>query len=287
MGKKAISSAFAQLLRIKRRRMPRKRRPPQSVKPFSLSSDREQNTADRTSHRQNSITKMMNLDDSGWSSLSQRQQRMYNFIQSFIRAKGWPPTLREIGQHIDISSSSIVSYNLRILVKKGWLQRDPVVARGIRIMGTKDFAFKNQGVVQVPVLGCITASKPIPLSTDDNPHTDEMITLMCESIPDPLETFALKANDDSLTDALIGAGDIVVLRRTQEAENGELCVVWRRDTNQIVLKHVYSETGGMVALQSVNSLEKVIYSPKDDAQVQGQVVLILRNYQSVANPHAG
>ena len=284
MGKQAISSAIAQLLGIKTHRMPNRRRPPQHVKPFSLSNDREQNTADRTSHRPYSITQKMNLDDSGWSSLSQRQQRMYIFIQAFIHAKGWPPTLREIGQHVNISSSYVVNYNLRILVRKGWLQRDPEVSRGIRITGAKSYPLKNQGVVQVPVLGCITANKPITISMSDDPYEGELIPLMRESIPDPFETFALRVNDYTLIDALVCDGDIVVLQRAQTATNGELCAVWRQDTKQTMLSHVHYEQGGIVRLQSVNSAERDIHCPKDDVQVQGKVVLILRNYQLGTKP---
>jgi len=283
MGKNVISSAFAQLLGIKTDRMPKKHCRSQNVNLFSRSNHREWSTEERTRRRPNSKSKS-NVDDCGWSSLSQRQQRMYNFIQSFIRTKGWPPTLREIGQQVDISSSYVVNYNLRILVRKGWLQRDPEVARGIRIKGEKGLPLKNQEVVQVPVLGCITASKRIPISTDENPHAGEMIPLMRDSMDDPLETFALRVDDYTLIDALVGDGDIVVLRRTQVAEDGALSVLWRQDTNQTMLKHVYSEKGGMVHLQSVISREMVIHCLKEDVQVQGQVVLILRNYQPTHHP---
>lgn len=280
MRTNAISSAFAQLLGIQTDRTPQRRGRSQNVNLFTRSKHRAWSTEDGTRRRPNSKPKS-NVNDCGWSSLSPRQQRMYNFIQAFIRAKGWPPTLREIGQQVDISSSYVVNYNLRILVRKGWLERDPEVARGIRIKGEKALPLRDEEVVQVPVLGCITASKPIPMPTDDNAHTGEMIPLIRDAMDELLEAFALRVDDYTLIDALVGDGDIVVLRRTQVPEDGALCAIWRRDTHQTMLKRVYSDTGGMVHLQSMDSQEKVIHCSDKDVQVQGQVVLILRNYQSV------
>ena len=275
-----MASAFAQLLGIKTNRAPQKHNPSPPVNRVPRPKNLERKPTEKIRRRPTSTSKS-NGKDAGWTLLSPRQQRMYNFIQAFTRAKGWPPTIREIGHHADISSSFVVTYNLRILVRQGWLQRDPEVARGIRIKGETGLPLQGQHVVQIPVLGCITASRPLPTATNENSHANEMIPLMRDAIPDPAETFALRCDDYTLIDALVGDGDIVILRRTQQTDDGALCAVWRQDTHETLLKHVYPDPDGMVCLQSVDAREKAIHCRQEDVQVQGQVVLILRDCHSV------
>ena len=105
-------------------------------------------------------------------SLSVRQESMLNFIRRYIRESRFPPTIREIGEHVGISSTSVVNYNLNALVKKGFIERDRKVSRGLRLVEPEErevFDLDVRSVVRVPLLGYIAAGDPLPIpesSTD-------------------------------------------------------------------------------------------------------------------------
>ena len=100
--------------------------------------------------------------------LSDRQKRIYDFISKFMRDKGRPPTIREIGGHVGISSTSVVNYNLNILVREGLIQREKEVSRGLRVVGAQAKALAGEiGAVQIPLLGRIGASLPMPMPTEE------------------------------------------------------------------------------------------------------------------------
>ena len=110
--------------------------------------------------------------------LSDKQQRMLNFINEFMDDKGYPPTVRDILRGCDISSTSVVDYNLRVLERQGYLHRDPEVSRGIGIIDRMKSNF-----VKVPILGTIAACQPIPV-----PEADTWdITVSAETLAVPTE----------------------------------------------------------------------------------------------------
>jgi len=210
--------------------------------------------------------------------LSERQQKMYDYIHRFSRDKGRPPTIREIGAQVGISSTSVVNYNLNILVREGLIHREKEVSRGLRVVG-KNGRNNDVDSVQIPLLGRIAAGSPIPVPGEGLTRFDgEMISLTRDIIQEQEGLFALKVKGDSMIDALINDGDIVVMKKQETAENGEMVAVWLREEKETTLKRVYREKK-QIRLQPMNPTMKPFYAPADNVQVQGKVLLVIRQLQ--------
>jgi len=208
--------------------------------------------------------------------LSERQQAMLDFIREFSVASKYPPTIREIGKAVNISSTSVVNYNLNILERKGLIERDRDVSRGLKLVG-EAAATESKDTLRVPVLGRIAAGKPIPVpGTDFAILGDEEIAITRELLPaDTKNVYALQVRGDSMVDAMIGDGDIVVMQHQQQANNGDLVAVWLKDKEATTLKRFYLEKG-RVRLQPANPTMDPIYVDAKNVEVQGKVVLIIR-----------
>jgi repressor LexA len=210
--------------------------------------------------------------------LSDRQRRIYEFISKFMRDKGRPPTIREIGGHVGISSTSVVNYNLNILVREGLIQREKEVSRGLRVVGAQAKALVGEiGAVQIPLLGRIGASLPMPMPTEEGltSHDGETLSLTRELIPDEEGLFALEVKGNSMIDALINDGDIVVMKKQPSPQNGDMCAVWLKDKNETTLKRVYRENR-RIRLQPANPTMKAFYEDARNVEIQGKVVLVVR-----------
>ncbi len=209
--------------------------------------------------------------------LSDRQQKMLKFIQRFGQENSYPPTIREIGEACVISSTSVVNYNLNKLEKAGYIMRDGRVSRGIRLtdeFGPAGVLAANQ--ISIPLVGRIFASEPVPVPDATSQFApDEAITLTRDLVGDTEDLFALEVRGDSMIDAMINDGDIVVMKRQEQADNGDLVAVWLLDNEETTLKHFYLENG-RVRLQPANPTMDPIYADPANVQVQGKVVLVLR-----------
>ncbi|HEY4722235.1 MAG TPA: transcriptional repressor LexA [Anaerolineae bacterium] len=208
--------------------------------------------------------------------LSERQQAMLDFIREFSVASKYPPTIREIGKAVNISSTSVVNYNLNILERKGLIERDRDVSRGLKLVGEAAVT-ESKDTMRVPVLGRIAAGKPIPVPGSDFAILgDEEIAITRELLPaDTKNVYALQVRGDSMVDAMIGDGDIVVMQHQQQANNGDLVAVWLKDKEATTLKRFYLEKG-RVRLQPANPTMDPIYVDAKNVEVQGKVVLIIR-----------
>jgi repressor LexA len=207
--------------------------------------------------------------------LSERQQGILNFIQEFIGENHYPPSIREIGQEVGISSTSVVKYNLDALERKGLIERSSEISRGIRLAG--DLVDQVAEVIQVPLLGRIAAGEPIPVpETDFSPYGyDTTVELTRDIVKDSRNIYALEVKGDSMIDALINDGDIVLMHHQQRVENGELAAVWLRDEEETTLKRFYLE-GNQVRLQPANPTMRAMYYPAEDVEVMGRVVCVIR-----------
>jgi repressor LexA len=210
--------------------------------------------------------------------LSERQRDILDFIREFQRQYGYPPTIRQIGEKVGISSTSVVNYNLNKLEKEGYLTRDLRVSRGLRLVEAVEAAASalNGAVVRIPLVGRIFASQPVPVpgaATSFAP--DEAIEITRGLVKDPENLFALQVRGDSMIDAMVNDGDIVVMRKQEQARNGEMVAVWLNDREETTLKHFYLENG-RVRLQPANPTMGPIYVDPKNVQVQGKVVLVLR-----------
>ena len=210
--------------------------------------------------------------------LSERQKRILGFLEVFTRENGYPPTLREIGQAVGISSTSVVNYNLDVLEKKGHVVRDKIVSRGLRLVGSSAPAVRRarDDVVSIPLLGRIAAGEPIHIpSSDLPPFGYETIELTRSIIEPDADLYALQVRGSSMIDALINDGDIVVMKHQGEAANGDLVAVWLKDEGETTLKRFYLE-GRQVRLQPENPTMEPIYVHPANVEIQGKVVLVIR-----------
>ncbi len=206
--------------------------------------------------------------------LSKKQQDILSFIELYIDENNWPPTVREIQMALKISSTSVVDYNLDALETKGEITRKSGKSRAIELSKRPR---RTQGEF-VPVLGIIAAGIPIPDRKDADPSDQlEIPSYMLRGRPGP-DVFALRVKGESMIDALIADGDIVLIRSAETAETGETVAVWLEAEEETTLKQWYPEPQhGRVRLQPANSTMKPIYTPMDNARVKGKLVGVIRS----------
>ena len=210
--------------------------------------------------------------------LSRRQQQMIDFIRRFLGDHQFPPTIREIGEAVDISSTSVVNYNLNALEKKGLIERDRNVSRGLRLAEEEHRAAAGPRVVRIPLLGRIAAGEPIPVPdqlTDFAVFGDEMVEVAAGMLDDTGDIYALEVRGHSMIDALINDGDIVVMKHQSHADNGDMIAARLREENETTLKRFYLE-GDRVRLQPANPHMAPIYVPAESVEVQGKVMMVIR-----------
>ncbi len=197
--------------------------------------------------------------------ISDKQQEMLAFIENYVAENGYPPTYEEIKIGLNISSKSLVNYHLEALENAALLTRSPNTPRGIRLTGRND-------TVQVPFMGQIAAG--LPAAFAHNGHR-EAIELTCDIVPHRDDLFALKVEGDSMMDALVNDGDIVIMQQQAQAQNGDMVAVRLIDQNETTLKHYYRENGH-VRLQPANPTMSPLFVNPESVAVQGKVVAIIR-----------
>ncbi|MCM8748329.1 transcriptional repressor LexA [Thermomicrobiaceae bacterium CFH 74404] len=207
--------------------------------------------------------------------LSQRQRAILDYIERFLDENGYPPTIREIQHDLNISSTSVVDYNLNVLEQRNLIRRNRNISRGIELVGRRS---AEKRVVRIPLVGQIAAGQPLPVLEEVDPATvNDHIELSVDLVGRSQDgLFALRVNGFSMIDALIGDGDIVVLRRQQTAENGETVAVWLRREQETTLKRFYHE-GDRIRLQPANATMAPIYTTPDNVEIQGKLVTVLRS----------
>lgn len=215
--------------------------------------------------------------------LGERHQKILDFIQEYQRQYRHPPSIREIGENCGISSTSVVNYYLDQLEKTGHIERDRKISRGLRVISQTPFG----EMFRVPVLGRIVAGEPIPVPASDFNYFDaeesvEIATSLMPSREKGKELFALEVQGNSMIDAMVNDGDIVVMKPTQEAKNGDMVAVWLPDKNETTLKYFYKEKEGF-RLQPANPTMKPILIKKSESlEIKGKVVMVIRKVELVA-----
>lgn len=211
--------------------------------------------------------------------LSDRQGRMLSYIQRFTADNGYPPSIREIGKAVGISSTSVVNYNLNRLVDEGLLNRDQNVSRGLRLTDVLGEARMGRSeVVRIPLVGRIFASEPVPLPSTDSAlfGADEAIEITQGLLSSTEGLFALEVKGHSMIDAMVNEGDIVVMKREPDWRNGDMVAVWLKDKQETTLKHIYREQGRL-RLQPANpTMDPIYVESPEEVEVQGKVMLVVR-----------
>ena len=170
--------------------------------------------------------------------LTKKQTEVLDFIKSYIVAHGYPPTVREIGRALNISSPATIQVHLCNLVEKGCIKKENSKNRTIELLVDNEYANKSETVVDVPLLGKITAGSPI--EAIEKPG--EYFSLPAYLIPKDKQVFTLNVSGTSMINAGILDGDIVIVEKQNTARNGQI-VVAMTDDNEVTLKTFYKENG--------------------------------------------
>jgi len=201
--------------------------------------------------------------------LTGRQQEIWSFLVEYVDGHGYPPTVREIGEAVGLASPSTVHAHLANLERAGLLKRDPTKPRALELIGReKPAEAAAVELPKLPLLGQIAAGGP--LLAEQN--VEDQI-----AVPETLRgDFVLRVKGDSMIDAGILDGDLVVVKRAQDARNGDIVVALAGDdesADEATVKTFYRENG-CVRLQPENASLEPIYAPH--VQVLGKVVGVFR-----------
>lgn len=207
--------------------------------------------------------------------LSTRQVSILEYIQRFMNESGFPPSIRDIKDQLQISSTSVVAYNLKKLEERGLINRTDKVSRGIKLPVVEPVATLNTQTRRVNLVGSIAAGQPIP--APDQGETDEYVDVPEDILPSRVrDVYALRVKGNSMIDALIADGDVVLLRYQETAENGQMAAVRVLDRNEVTLKKIYFE-GNQVRLQPANPTMEAWHEQADNVVIQGRVVAVMRS----------
>jgi repressor LexA len=211
--------------------------------------------------------------------LSERQERILQYIRQYLVENRYPPTIREIGRAVGITSTSVVKYNLERLQGKGLLERNEDVSRGLRLkpdpLGS-DLTGLPSRIVEVPKYGIISAGLPIAAAgQQDNPFAGETLTLTRDLVSSDAGIYALQVKGDSMIDALVYDGDWVVIRHDTAPHPRDMIVAWLKDREETTLKYYFPE-GRTVRLQPANPAYLPITVEADQLVIQGKVIAVVR-----------
>ncbi|HEY60324.1 MAG TPA: repressor LexA [Anaerolineae bacterium] len=234
--------------------------------------------------------------------LGKRHKMIMQFLGQFQTENGYSPSIREIGEAIGVKSTSLVDYYLKQLVKKDYISREQHISRSICIKKPLEAARQvatrvTENISQVrsaidelfsiPVLGRIVASEPIPMPSSDVSYFDpessvEIARSLLPTREQAEELFALEVQGDSMIDAMINDGDLVIMKSSNQAENGEMVAVWLDDKDETTLKYFYKEPN-RIRLQPANpSMGPIYVENPASLRIMGKVVMVIRKIKSYA-----
>jgi repressor LexA len=224
--------------------------------------------------------------------LSERQRFIHSFIREYMQEHGYAPSIREIKGEVERAglvrtasgntSTSVVDYNLRALEEAGYIRRDRNKSRAIELVDTTGRGRNKQPAFLIPIAPSpIAAGSPIPVLEDIRmgAATDDMVEVTGDflgrhaSHVDRL--YALRVKGQSMIDALINDGDLVILEAQETAENGQTVAAWLKSEQEATLKRFYLEEG-RVRLQPANTTMQPIFTDPDNVEIKGRVVGVIR-----------
>jgi repressor LexA len=203
--------------------------------------------------------------------LTERQQQVLDYIRSTVDVRGYPPSVREIGEAVGLSSPSSVHAQLNTLVQAGMIKKDPSKPRAIMIVDeTPAPAVQDRRMRDVPVLGRIAAGTPI-LAAE---HIDEVMPLPTELVGDG-PVFLLEVKGDSMVDAGIHEGDLVAIHKQPDARDGEIvaCLI---DGEEATVKRLHRKDGKLYLHSENPAYDPMVFS--EGVELIGKVVSVLRRY---------
>ncbi len=214
---------------------------------------------------------------------SDKPERILAFLQDYFTRYHYPPSVRDIVEGCQLSSTSVADYNLKILEREGHIRRDRERARTISLTQPVNPIQPTQvesGVasLEVPLMGSIAAgTRSLVPEGVDAKHAESKIAVTSDMLDgrDPERVFALTVRGNSMIDALIANNDTVILEEAKNISNGQMAAVWLREENICTLKRLFYEQG-KVRLQPENPTMEPIFTDESNMQIQGRVVSIIR-----------
>jgi repressor LexA len=220
--------------------------------------------------------------------ITEKHIKVLQFVNDYQTKYGRPPSIREIGEKVKISSTSVVNYYLEQLEKNEYIERDDRVSRGMRLTEKVNEVLQvATDMLRVPILGPIAAGPlmlvPEPGVNYMNDNEYDAVDIARSLLPSKEkgnDLYALEVKGDSMIDAMINDGDIVVMKPALEAKNGEMVAV--RLDDEYTLKYFFKEKD-RYRLQPANPAMKPIMVKKTEPiEIKGKVVMVIRKMEKVA-----
>ena len=185
--------------------------------------------------------------------LTAKQNVILDILKKLIAKNGYPPTVREIGEKANLHSPATIHFHLKKLEEKGYIKQDPKKNRTIEILVPNEYLEKNENVVDVPLLGKVTAGTPIEAIETPN----EYFSLPANLINTKNNVFTLKVQGDSMINVGIYDGDILIVERKNTANNGDTVVAMNED-NEVTVKTFYKEKDHIRLQPENDTMEPII-----------------------------
>ncbi|MFF3024598.1 transcriptional repressor LexA [Gottfriedia sp. NPDC057948] len=211
--------------------------------------------------------------------LSKRQAEILAYIKDEVKIKGYPPSVREIAEAVGLASSSTVHGHLERLEQKGYIRRDPTKPRAIEILGDTATVVNEvqasyneiyNDIINIPVIGKVTAG--IPITAVEN--VEEYFPLPTSVAPSNEQVFMLRVEGDSMINAGILNGDLVIVKKQFTAENGEIVVAMTEDSEATV-KRFYKESDHFRLQPENDALFPILLK---QVSILGKVIGVYRTY---------
>jgi repressor LexA len=201
--------------------------------------------------------------------MSGNREKILTLIRDFRAAKGYSPTVREIAEQAGITSTSVVQYHLDRLERDGAITRQKDKFRSILL--PDDRAPRTE----VPLLGTIAAGQPVWVPAADAWASAERVSVPADAVAGKTNIFALRVRGNSMVDAMIAEGDIVLMEQPRDVRNGDVVAAWLKNEQEVTLKKIYYEEG-RVRLQPCNPYMLPIWHKATNVEVQGRVIAVIR-----------
>ncbi|MBR4618661.1 MAG: transcriptional repressor LexA [Bacilli bacterium] len=202
--------------------------------------------------------------------LTDSQRNILQVLKELMAEKGYPPTVREIGERAHLSSPATIHFHLNKLAEKGYIEKGNSKNRTIKLLVDNEFEEKDENIVQVPLLGKVTAGTPIEAIETPN----EFFPLPINLVSGKKEVFTLKVSGESMINVGIYDGDILIVERKNTAINGET-VVAMNENNEVTVKTFYKENGHFRLQPENDTMEPIIL---DKVTILGKAVGLYRKF---------
>ena len=202
--------------------------------------------------------------------LTEKQEYILQILKQLKAKNGYAPTVREIGAAANLHSPATIHFHLKKLEEKGFIKKDTSKNRTIEILVPNEFEETNENIVEVPLLGKVTAGTPI--EAIETP--DEYFSLPANLVTNKKEVFTLKVSGESMINVGIYDGDILIVERQNTAKNGDTVVAMNKD-NEATVKTFYKENGHFRLQPENDTMDPIIL---DQVTILGKAVGVYRKF---------